>query len=202
MAERARLRKQAAREQSSGALSASAGLAERLLQGWTMLSAACPEAHCHSPLMRDRQGKEMCVSCSAAPPRKDPEVPAVVQAAGEMGMEEEDHENDRALRDDDVEGRYLEKRRAELFFNARAAPDIGTSAGVVLGSQSAIDHPRVKQEALDTLYKALDVSQQRLRVCCGGSVGVDESARQADLIAKLAMAARAVFDLPAGSRQG
>lgn len=202
MAERARLRKQAAREQSSGALSASAGLAERLLQGWTMLSTACPEAHCHSPLMRDRHGKEVCVSCSTAPPGKDPEVTAVVQAAEDVGMEEEEHENDRALRDDGVESSYLEKRRAELLLHARAAPDTGSSAGVVLGSLSAMDQPRVKQEALDTLYKALDVSQQRLRVCCGGSVDIDESARQADLIAKLAMAARAVFDLPAGSRQG
>lgn len=191
LAEKARLRKQAAREQSNCALSASTGLAERLLQGWAMLSKPCPRTGCHSPLMRDRSGREVCVSCSTPASGREAGA-APVQAAGdvmgEMDMEEEDEE-DRAMLDDGAGRIYAEQRMADLTTTATAA-------------EGAIDRVRVKTQALDTLYRALDVSQQRLRSCSGVPADVDESTRQATLIAQLAMAARAVCDLPTGAPHG
>lgn len=177
-AEKARLRKQAARERSGGALSPSAGLAERLLQGWTMLSTACPNPGCHNPLMRDKTGAEICVTCGT-PANAKSGSKAAIQAEDDL-MEEEDEDN-REMLDGFATGQaYTERRRAEL------------------SAESAVDPVRIKAMALDALYRAIDVSQQRLRSCTGtASVNAEESARQADLITKFAIAARALGDLHA-----
>lgn len=205
LVERARLRKQA-REQSKGS-TASETLAERLLQGWAMLSATCPAPGCHSPLMRDRSGKEQCVNCGSsssdrtavATPRQSEAAAAnavPVQAAGDFAgeMETEDEE-DQALVDDATGRMYSERRMAELLAVPAAATE-GTARAVDLeeAEGAAIDRLRVKDQTVDTLYRALDLSRQRLRVC--SSSDVDESMRQADLIAKLAVATRAVLNLP------
>ncbi|CAB1116663.1 unnamed protein product [Ectocarpus sp. CCAP 1310/34] len=222
VAERARLRKQAAREQSSDGVS-SATLAQRLLQGWAMLSTTCPVPECHNPLMRDRTGREQCVSCrrGSAPAAawKQGTAAAVaaaaavpVQAAGDFAGEKEtenDDEEDEAMMGDGVERIYSERRMAEVLAApaastlpaAAAAPAETSRATTVRADGIPLDPSRVKDQALDTLYRALDLSQQRLRAGFSpspleSSVGVDESMRQADLIAKLAVAARAVLDLP------
>lgn len=216
LAEKARLRKQAAREQSSGGGAASATLAQRLLQGWAMLSTTCPEAGCHNPLMRDRNGKEQCVSCSStkatAPstPRQEPAAGAAaatvpVQAAGDFAgeMETEDEE-DQALLDDGAGRVYAERRMKELL--AVSAGGAAAGKGRVVKSDvegdTAVDRLRIQSQTLDTLYRALELAQQRLRACSSspGSFDVDESMRQADLIAKLAVATRAVSELPSGKQ--
>eukprot|EP00752_Nemacystus_decipiens_P010302 g9178.t1 len=213
LAERARLRKQAAREQqgSGGYGAASATLAQRLLQGWAMLSATCPEAGCHNPLMRDRTGKEQCVSCSSSSssvkatalptPRREPDAAAVpAQAAGDFAgeMETEDEE-DQALLDDRAGRMYSEGRMKELLAVSAGGPSDGTErAGKSdVEADTAADRLRIQNQALDSLYRALDVSQQRLRACSSslGSFDVNESMRQADLIAKLVVATRAVSGL-------
>ncbi|CAM9368277.1 unnamed protein product [Scytosiphon promiscuus] len=232
IAEKARLRKQAAREQRRDAGGgASSTLAQRLLQGWAMLSATCPERGCNNPLMRDRNGMEQCVTCgssssgggggggggskskapdtravdqSGAPEPGAPEPgapPAVpLQAAGDFAgeMEPEDVKEE-ALLEDEAERRYVERRMAELLARTTA----GVAQTVDPGAESsAIDPRRVKEQLLDTLYKALDVSQQRLRACSCSSLSsvasadVEKGMREADLIAKLAIAARAVLNLP------
>lgn len=196
VAEKARLRKQAAREQGNGALNASAGLAERLLQGWAMLSKACPEAGCYSPLMRDRNGAEVCVSCSSSTvAEKGVGARAVPSQAagdlmGEVHLEDEGEEEDKAMLDGAAGHIYTELRVAELTKSAAA---VGVTKEEAAGS---IDYLRVKTETLDALYTALDLSKQRLRACSPVSMGVDESMRQVDLITKLAVATRAVFDMP------
>lgn len=246
LAEKARLRKQAARERSDGGGSgggASATLAQRLLQGWAMLSATCPELGCHSPLMRDRDGKEQCVTCSggggetsASSPRHQAAAAAAaggrggrtaqasaaipVQATGDFAgeMETED-EDDQAMLDGGAGRMYAERRIEELLAASTAvagggagggpAPSGKTARAVDSGAEGAaasVDRSRVRNQALDTLYRALDLSQRRLRACSSSpsssaveSVDVDESLRQADLIARLAVATRAVLDLPGGS---
>ncbi len=220
LAEKARLRKQAPREQS-GDGGASATLAQRLLQGWAMLSATCPEQGCHNPLMRDRNGKEQCVSCSAAgaaaasTPRHQAgagaaaaaaSAAAPVQAAGDFAgeMETEDEE-DQAMLDGGAGRVYAERRMEELLAASAAGPAaVGKTARVATSraeGAAVVDRSRVQSQALDTLYRALDLSQRRLRASSSSpeSVDVDESVRQADLIARLAVAARAVLDLPRGS---
>lgn len=189
LAEKARFRKQAAREQSNGASEASAGLAERLLQGWAMLSKVCPERGCHSPLMRDRKGTEVCVSCSTTTSGCEAggaPVPAAGGVLGQIGLEGDDGEDD-AMLDGAAGEMYTERRMAELASGAAAG---------------AIDHAFVREQALDALYRALERSQQSLRVCSAVPADVEESSRQADLIAKLAVAARAVSDLPTGKQEG
>lgn len=215
LAEKARLRKQAAREQSSGGDVASATLAQRLLQGWAMLSTTCPEAGCHNPLMRDRNGKEQCVSCSSASVKPTAAAAstvshnaaaatAPVQAAGDRAgeMETEDEE-DQALIDDGAGRMYAERRMEELLAASTGGAATGTGLAVnsEAGGDAAVNRLRVQSQALDNLYRALDVAQQRLRACSSsfGSLDVDESMRQADLIAKLAAATRAVSELPSGS---
>ncbi|CAM9776729.1 unnamed protein product [Discosporangium mesarthrocarpum] len=42
---------------------ADARMAERLLQGWTMLAESCPTPGCNYPLLQDRTGQISCVSC-------------------------------------------------------------------------------------------------------------------------------------------
>ncbi|CBJ27820.1 conserved unknown protein [Ectocarpus siliculosus] len=216
VAERARLRKQAAREQSRDGVS-SATLAQRLLQGWAMLSTTCPAPECHNPLMRDRTGREQCVSCSrgsapAAAGRQGTAAAgaaaatAPVQAAGDFAGEKEtenDEEEDEAMLGDGAGRIYTERRMAEILAApaAAAAPAETSRATTVRADGIPLDPSRVKDQALDTLYRALDLSQQRLRAGFSqspleSSVDVDESMRQADLIAKLAVAARAVLDLP------
>jgi len=37
-------------------------IAEKLLQGWTMLAEYCPVEGCQTPLMRSREGKRFCVA--------------------------------------------------------------------------------------------------------------------------------------------
>ena len=37
-------------------------MAEKLLQGWTMLAEYCPMEGCLAPLMRSREGRRYCVS--------------------------------------------------------------------------------------------------------------------------------------------
>lgn len=213
LVERARLRKQAAREQSNGG-TASATLAEKLLQGWAMLSTTCPATGCHSPLMRDKSGKEQCVSCSSSnsdsdttaipTPRQADEAVAdaiPVQAAGDFAgeMETEDEEDQALLSDDDAAGRmYSERRMAELLAASNVATDETVHAvNAEEAEGAAVGRLRVKNQAVDTLYRALDLSQQRLRAC--SSSNVDESMRQADLIAKLAAATRAVLSLPSNA---
>ena len=250
LAEKARLRKQAARERSDGGGSgggASATLAQRLLQGWAMLSATCPELGCHSPLMRDRDGKEQCVTCSGgggetsasstqrhqtavAAPAAAPAaggggtaqasaaipVQATGDFAGEMETEDED---DQAMLDGGAGRMYAERRIEELLAASTAVAGGGAGGGPAPsgktaravdsgpeGAAAAVDRSRVRNQALDTLYRALDLSQRRLRACSSSpsssaveSVDVDESLRQADLIARLAVATRAVLDLPGGS---
>lgn len=214
LAEKARLRKQAAREKSSGGGAASATLAQRLLQGWAMLSTTCPEAGCHNPLMRDRNGKEQCVSCSgakaAAPSTPRQEVAAgaaaatvPAQAAGDFAgeMETEDEE-DQALLDDGAGRMYAERRMEELLSVSAGGAAAGTGRAVKSDAEGgAVDRSRIQSQALDTLYRALDSAQQRLRACSSsvGVLDIDESVRQADLIAKLAVATRAVSELPSGS---
>lgn len=218
LAEKARLRKQAAREQSSGN-AASATLAQRLLQGWAMLSATCPEPGCHNPLMRDRDGREQCVSCHNAgvkanatvrPPIQEPAAGAgaaavPVQAAGDFAgeMETEDEE-DQALLDDGVGRMYAERRMEELLAGAAGGAAAGTEQAVESDVEGdPVDRLRIQSQALDSLYRALDLSQKRLRACCSSlglvDADVDESMRQADLITKLAAATRAVSELPSGS---
>lgn len=221
LAEKARLRKQAAREQSSGGGTASATLAQRLLEGWAMLSTICPESGCHSPLMRNRNGKEQCVTCSSGiatttpAPRQGAAAGVAaagaaaatvpVQAAGDFAgeMDTEDDE-DQALLDDGVGRMYAERRMEELLAFSAGGAATGTERAVNVKSGvegDAVDRSRIQNQALDALHRALDRSQQRLRACSSslGSVDVDESMRQADLIAKLAVAARALMDLPGGS---
>ncbi|CAN0184345.1 unnamed protein product [Ectocarpus fasciculatus] len=215
VAERARLRKQAAREQSSDG-AASASLAQRLLQGWAMLSTTCPAPECHNPLMRDRAGREQCVSCSrgAAPAASATAAErqgtaaaaaAPVQAAGDFAGEKEmeEDEEDEAMLGDGAGEMYTERRMAEILAApaAAAVPPAGTPPATTVRADGVpLDPSRVKGQALETLYRALDLSQQRLRAGFSSplvsSVDVDESMRQADLIAKLAVAARAVLDLP------
>eukprot|EP00903_Cladosiphon_okamuranus_P010348 g9791.t1 len=217
LAEKARLRKQATREQSGGGGVASATLAQRLLQGWAMLSTTCPETGCHKPLMRDRNGKEQCVSCSSASVKSTAaaasastaahSVAAVTvpaQAAGDFAGEVKTaDEQDQALLDDGAGRMYAERRMEELL--AASAGVAATGTGRVVKSETegdaAVDRLRVKSQTLDTLYRALDVTQQRLRACSSSlsSLDVDESIRQADLIAKLAAAARAVSELLSGN---
>lgn len=213
LVERARLRKQAAREQSTGG-TASATLAERLLQGWAMLSVTCPTTGCHSPLMRDKSGKEQCISCSSSSgdttaigtPRQVDEAAAdavPVQAAGDFAAEmETEDEQDQALLDDDDDdaaGRmYSERRMAELLSVSTAATEEAARAVNSEETEGApVERLRVKNQAVDALFRALDQSQQRLRAC--SSSDVDESMRQADLIAKLAVATRAVLSLPSNA---
>lgn len=221
LAEKARLRKQAAREQSSSGGTASATLAQRLLQGWAMLSTTCPEPDCHNPLMRDRSGKEQCVSCgsggkatAASTPRQEAAAGAAaataarvpVQAAGDFAgeMETEEDEENQALLDDGAGRMYAERRMEELLASsaggAAGGPERAGKSDVE-GDGDVVDRLRIQRQALDALYRALDLSQQRLRVCSSslGSVDVDESVRQADLIAKLAVATRAVLEMPSGS---
>ena len=229
LAEKARLRKQAARELSSGGGdgAASATLAQRLLQGWAMLSTICPVAGCHNPLMRDRSGIEQCVSCSgasasvsvkataavaadAAPRHVAAAATVPVQAAGDCAgeMETEDEE-DQALLDDGA-GRMYAKRRMEALLAASASSAGGATPGTGRAVRSgaerdaAVDRVRVQSQALDTLYRALDSAQQQLRVCSSslGPFDVNESMRQADLIAKLAKATRAVSELPTAVNSG
>lgn len=216
LAEKARLRKQAAREQSSGGGTASATLAQRLLQGWAMLSTTCPEPGCHNPLMRDRSGKEQCVSCSSgkaaasSAPRTAAEAGAAaaaatvpVQAAGDFAGEmETEGDEDQALLDDGAERMYAERRMEELLACSAGGAAAGAERAVKSDVEGGnVDRLCIQSQALDTLYRALDLSQQRLRMCSSslGSVDVDESMRQADLIAKLAVATRAVSELPSGS---
>lgn len=201
LAEKARLRKQAAREQSSGDLSSSTSLAELLLQGWAMLSTICPKPNCHNPLMRDRKGSEVCVSCDAVGSRSMPEE-ATMQPAGDLlgeALTEGAHEDedDDAMLDQDAGRLYAQQRMSEMVSNAGAR----ALGGGVGPTETVVDHARVKREALDTLYRALDASQRRLRHCSCVSGGVDESAREADLIVKLALATQAVFNLPTGVRK-
>ena len=195
LAEKARIHKQAAREQNSRTLSSSTSLSELLLQGWAMLSTICPKPGCHNPLMRDRKGTEVCVSCDGAGSGSKAQA-ASMQAAGDLLGEavtegaQEDEEDEEML-DQDAGRMYAQQRRLEITRNV-AAP----AHGAVRPKEAVVDHARVKTETLDALYRALDVSQQRLRACTCVSGGVDESARQADLIVKLALATQAVFDLP------
>lgn len=204
MAERARLRKQAVREQQSDPLSASTGLAKRLLQGWTMLSAVCPTSGCNSPLMRDRSGAVSCVNCSGSPDAKHEASETAGQALGDI-MQQEDEEDadgdDELLDDVDAERMYAEYRMEGLPACRQAPGTLVTAAGVGEWERENIaadEQSRIKAQALDTLFRAIDASQQRLRSCTeegGCKVGVEESARQADLIRKLALAARALGDL-------
>lgn len=200
LAERARLRKQAARDRNDSRLTASAGLAERLLQGWAMLSKACPRPGCHSPLMRDKNGTEVCIACSESDPESD-DVQYRVQTAGDVMGEKitkEETEEDRDMVNGEAGRHYANLRMAELT-NNRTMGNIALASAT--GGQDAVSYGCVKMRTLDTLYRALDVSQQRLSVCAERiPVDVDESGRQADLIAKLAFAARAVCDLPTGER--
>ncbi|CAM9966884.1 unnamed protein product [Ectocarpus sp. 12 AP-2014] len=215
VAERARLRKQAAREQSSDGVS-SATLAQRLLQGWAMLSTTCPAPECHNPLMRDRTGREQCVSCNRGSARAAAgtqgaaaaaaAAAAPVQAAGDFAGEKEtenDDEEEEAMLGDGAGRIYTERRMAEFLAApaASTAPAEMSRAATMRADGVPLDPSRVKDQALDTLYRVLDLSQQRLRAGFSPSpheslVDVDESMRQADLIAKLAVAARAVLDLP------
>lgn len=201
LAERAKLRKQAARDRNDSRLMASAGLAEHLLQGWAMLSKACPRPGCHSPLMRDKNGTEVCIACSKPDPECEDDQSRVQTAGDVMGEKftEEEAEEDRDMVDDGVGREYANLRMAELAYNRAIGRTVSASA---TDGQDAVYYGCVKERTLDTLYRALDVSQQRLSVCGERiPVDVDESGRQADLIAKLAFAARAVFDLPTGERR-
>lgn len=172
-----------------------------------MLNATCPAPGCHSPLMRDRSGKEQCVNCSSsdttgtATPRQENAAAAdaaPMQAAGDVAGEmETDDEEDEAMLDDAAGRTYSERRTAELLTASSAATE-GTALAVNSDEvEGAIDRLRVKNEAVDTLYRALDLSQQRLRRC--SSADVEESMRQADLVAKLAVATRAVLNLPSNA---
>ena len=139
--------------------------------------------------------------------------------AGEMETEDED---DQAMLDGGAGRMYAERRIEELLAASTAvagggaggvpAPSGKTARAVDSGAEgaaAAVDRSRVRNQALDTLYRALDLSQRRLRACSSSpssssssaveSVDVDESLRQADLIARLAVATRAVLDLPGGS---
>ena len=40
-------------------------LSEKLLQGWTMLAAECPNASCSCPLVRKKNGPMLCVQCGS-----------------------------------------------------------------------------------------------------------------------------------------
>lgn len=166
-----------------------------------MLNSICPEDGCNSPLMRDTTGTEMCVSCpaSASPGNETRVVP--VQAAGDRlgetsmeDKEEEDEEEDRML-DDDAGRLYAQQRMAEFSSPATAS----TSGRTKLGGGNVASHELVKKEALDTLYRALDVSQRRLREFCSDTIEIEESTRHAELITRIAVAARAVSDLPIDS---
>lgn len=190
-----------------------------------MLSATCPEPGCNNPLMRDRLGKEQCVSCtttsgagsgsrSSAPvtsteqgaaPTPAPGEPAVpLQAAGDFAGETEPEDvKEEAFFEDEAERRYTEQRMAELLSPPATGVTVGTEREASSGAKGAgVDPLRVKGKLLDTLYRALDLSEQRLRACaccspgCVASVDVEKAMREADLIAKLALAARAVQNLP------
>lgn len=198
MAERVRLRKQAAREQDNDRTGASAGLGERLLQGWAMLSTPCPTRGCNSPLMRDRNGSVSCVSCSNTATNKS----EAVQAAEEVVEDDQKGEadGDREMLDDDGVRIYTKRRVAELTMSraagtARRAAMVKVGAG---GTAEVVEHARITANALDTVYKAIDMSERRLRCCTGEgvmAVDVEESSQQAELLAKLAIAARALGDL-------
>lgn len=124
-----------------------------------------------------------------------------MQAAGDVMGEkvaEEETEEDREMVDDGAGREYANQRMAELTNNRTMA---STALASATGGQDATHYSSIKKRALDSLYRALDVSQQRLSACAESMpVDVDESGRQADLIAKLAFAARALCDLPTGER--
>lgn len=197
-AERTRLRKQAMRQRNGGSVGASASLAERLLQGWAMLSTACPTAGCHNPLMRDRTGTILCVSCgeATAAPGKSPapgESPAPVER---KGGSMDDEKEDRGMVDDSTAKRIYARHRLNERGDYVPADSTAVAIAKSVSETSTLDRARITTQTLDTLYRALEASQQRLDSCTRAApVDVHESARQADLIAKLAHAAKALNDL-------
>ncbi|CDJ44934.1 hypothetical protein, conserved [Eimeria tenella] len=66
-------------------------LAEKLLQGWTMLSENCP--YCSRvPLMRQRQGKDWCVACSRFAPTNPAQQQQQQQQQQQKQQDEEEDE--------------------------------------------------------------------------------------------------------------
>lgn len=143
-----------------------------------------------------------------------------MQAAGEGVKNDHDGKADRnrnmveddqavkvcrnVLGDDDVVERIYTKRRIEELTGSgfRAARDtvgnVATAAGVGGEDGTTTEHARIRARALDTVYRAIDLSERRLRSCTAESatsVELEESSRQADLLVKLATAAQALGDL-------
>lgn len=203
-AERSRLRKVAAREESQPSAGQSASLADRLLQGWVMLSRGCPSSGCHNPLMRDPRGLVSCVSCGPVTTREgtEPPLPGATKAVDMLGHvgQQEDKE------DAEASSRHSDPGEKHLYANHRTAGCAGSveapdSTPIVAvnspGTISTLDRRRIKGKVLDSLFRALEVSQERLDSCTRASfVDVQESGQQADLITKLAQAARALADVP------
>lgn len=161
-----------------------------------MLSTPCPTRGCNSPLMRDKKGSVSCVSCknTAADKLKASQTADEVMENDETG----EADRDREMLDDDSVRMYSKRRVAELTVS-RVATDTVRGAAVVevgaRGTGEVVEHARIKANALDTVYKAIDMSERRLRCCTGEGVtaiDVDESSRQAELLTKLAMAAQAL----------
>lgn len=187
-----------------GPFSSSASLADRLLQGWTMLSKTCPTPHCHTPLMRDHTGSELCVTCGPVTVGEGAHLaPGVTRGRalhheekGQVGVPDEVN----AAPTFDAHHRFAEQNTGDTG-HALASVAVPTSPKSLkslksLESLKSLDHARVKSKALDALYNALDVSRQRLETCMGAtSMNVEEGARVADLMTKLAHAAKALSDL-------
>ena len=68
------------------------GLAEKLLQGWTLTDRYCPVQNCLTPLVRNREGQLLCVNCDkwvipedqVASLNKCPEVPPSKEKGNEL----------------------------------------------------------------------------------------------------------------------
>ena len=198
---------------------ASAQIAQKLLIGWALLDEMCTNSTCSSsaPLMRDKEGVKLCLACGAcdkpekrqraergdegcAVANQEVEVEAKHGDGDEEGDEEEDE------RDAEAFSRYAQQRFSAAMRGQLAgavprpeprAPAHGGAGAqkegvdVEASIQPSCGTSRSGDAVLGVLRAKLSSSAKALQEC----EHVGDSAQLADLILKLALAAKAVGDL-------
>ena len=181
---------------------ASAQIAQKLLVGWALLDEMCKNDLCDSsaPVMRDKEGIKHCLECGAMDAslgKKEKEGAVEVEMdkgnKKERDFEEEDEDLD--LEDTEAFNRYAQQRFSAAMRGQGAAevprPESKKVDAGKASTQPLRDTGGSDNTVLCVLKAKMSSSAAALQACDH----VGDSAQLADLILKLALAAKAVGDL-------
>ncbi|DAZ94536.1 TPA: hypothetical protein N0F65_002188 [Lagenidium giganteum] len=149
---------------------ASARLAEKMLQGWTLLGVNCPSDECFTPMVRSKEGKLFCVNCNR--------YAITEEEAKQQQQQQEEQQQLEAAKAAQAQIEQQQRQRDQAAQQQRAPPApvpvpvAPTPSLPTAGKRKCDEVPLessdddfekfARRKALDALYQKIDVLTQSI----------------------------------------